>query len=86
MQPALQPGDALLATPYGRVRTGQLRCFPDPRLPQRWLVKRVAAVGRGAMTVASDNRAVPTADSRSFGTVPTATSYRVLLRIPARFL
>jgi hypothetical protein len=87
MTPALLPGDGLIATPHWPVRAGQIRCLPDPRDSERWLVKRVAAVdGSGAMRVLSDNRSLPTADSRSFGPVATAGSYRVLLRIPARFL
>lgn len=87
MVPALQPGDGLLATPYWPARPGQLRCLPDPRLPGRWLVKRVAAVADdGHMRVLSDNRSVPTADSRVFGPVPIRGTYRVLLRVPRRLL
>ncbi len=87
MVPSLHPGDGLLATPYWPVRAGQIRCLPDPRRADRWLVKRVAAIdGGGLMHVLSDNRSVATADSRSFGPVPTGGTYRVLVRIPARLL
>jgi hypothetical protein len=86
MRPALQPGDGLLATPWGRARVGQVRCLPDPRMPRRWLVKRVSAVEAGTMRVRSDNRAVPTSDSAVFGPVPVAGTYRVVLRVPARWL
>jgi hypothetical protein len=87
MVPALQPGDGLLATPYWPARPGQLRCLPDPRQPDRWLVKRVAAVGDDRrMRVLSENRAVPTADSRTFGPVPISGTYRVLVRVPAGLL
>lgn len=86
MTPSLHPGDGLIATPWWPVRAGQIRCLPDPRQADRWLVKRVAAVDGSAMRVLSDNREVPTADSRSFGQVPARGSYRVLLRIPARLL
>jgi len=86
MRPALEPGDGLLATPWGRARAGQVRCLPDPRVPQRWLVKRVASVGTGTMRVGSDNRSVPTSDSAVFGPVPATGTYRVVLRVPARWL
>jgi hypothetical protein len=87
MTPSLHPGDGLIATPWWPARAGQIRCLPDPRHPDRWLVKRVAAVdGGGAMRVLSDNREATTADSRSFGPVPVRSTYRVLLRIPARLL
>lgn len=86
MEPALHAGDGLLATPYGPVRRGQIRCLPDPRQPGRWLVKRVAAVRAGRIEVLSDNAAATLADSRSFGPVPASGTYLVLLRIPARLL
>jgi len=48
MRPSLNPGDGLLALSGGAPRRGQLRVFPDPTLPSRWLVKRVGDVrGRG---------------------------------------
>ena len=86
MEPALHPGDGLVATPYGPIRPGQIRCLPDPSRPDRWLVKRVVAVRAGKMEVLSDNAAATLADSRTFGPVPGPGSYRVLLRIPARLL
>jgi hypothetical protein len=83
MQPTLGPGDGLLALRYGRARRGQVRVFPDPTLPTRWLVKRVGDVrgaGRGATFEArSDNPNAPgVVDSRRFGFVPAAGSYRVI--------
>ena len=38
------------------------------------------------MSVLSDNRTVTLADSRSFGPVPIAGSYRVVLRVPRRLM
>ena len=38
------------------------------------------------MTVLSDNRAATRADSRTFGPVPIEGSYRVVVRIPARWM
>jgi hypothetical protein len=83
MRPALSPGDGLLALRGGGPRIGQLRVFRDPTLPSRWLVKRVGGVrgaGRNATFEAhSDNpRAPGVIDSREFGWVPAAGSYRVL--------
>jgi hypothetical protein len=89
MRPTLNPGDGLLAVGGGAPRRGQLRVFPDPTSPSRWLVKRVGDVrgrGRGATFEAvSDNpRAVGVVDSRQFGWVPTTGSYRVLWTVRAR--
>jgi hypothetical protein len=83
MRPSLNPGDGLLALRGGEPRPGQLRVFPDPTLPSRWLVKRVGnvrAAGRNAAFEArSDNPLAPgVVDSRQFGWVPAAGSYRVL--------
>jgi len=85
MEPALVAGQGLLATPYGRARPGQVRCFEHPDRPGFWLVKRVAKVRPdGSMTVSSDNPAG--VDSGSLGAIPVAGSYRVLLAIPKRFM
>lgn len=83
MRPTLGPGDGLLTLRGGTPRRGQLRVFRDPTLPSRWLVKRVgnvAGAGRSAMFEArSDNPdAAGVVDSRHFGWVPSADSYRVL--------
>lgn len=86
MEPTLKPGQGLLATPYGPAKRGQLRCVQHPGQPGMWLVKRVVSVDGGQMTVGSDNAEVPTIDSRAFGPVPVAGSYRVLLAIPLRFM
>lgn len=89
MRPTLNPGDGLLALSGGVPRRGQLRVFPDPTLPSRWLVKRVGdARGRGrsaTFEARSDNpRAPGVVDSRHFGWVPAAGSYRVLWTVRAR--
>ncbi len=88
MRPTLEPGDGLLAVRLGRPREGQLRVFPDPRLSSRYLVKRVGGVRRsssGTMFEAlSDNAGAPgTTDSREFGWVPAAESYRVVWTVRA---
>lgn len=89
MRPALQPGDGLLALRACGPRRGQLRVFRDPMLPSRWLVKRVGGVrgaGRSARFEArSDNHQAPgVVDSRQFGWVPAAGSYRVLWTVRGR--
>jgi hypothetical protein len=89
MRPALNPGDGLLALRGGVPLRGQLRVFPDPTLPSQWLVKRVGGVrgtGRSATFEAcSDNPSAPgVVDSRQFGWVPAAGSYRVLWTVRGR--
>jgi len=87
MEPALVAGQGLIGMTSGRARAGQLRCFEHPQRPGFWLVKRVEQVHPDAtMTVLSDNRRATIADSRSFGPVPVAGSYRVAIRIPPRFM
>lgn len=86
MEPTLVDGQGLLAVRNGRAAAGQLRCVEHPARPGFWLVKRVAQVDGDAMTVASDNVGVPTVDSSTFGPVPVAGSYRVVIRIPRRLM
>jgi len=79
MAPTLLDGDRLLvlARPWGdRVRpeAGDIVAVPDPRSPDRVLVKRVASVDRVSRTleVLGDAPDAST-DSRSFGSVPLAS-------------
>ena len=79
MRPTLAPGDGLLALRGGPPRPGQLRVFPDPTLPSRWLIKRVGGVRGTTFEARSDNPGAPgVVDSRQFGWVPAAGSYRVV--------
>lgn len=90
MRPALLPGDGLLAVRGTRPATGQLRVFPDPAEPTRWLVKRVGVVGVGVagettFEARSDNPgAAGVVDSRHFGPVPSDSSYRVIWTVRGR--
>jgi nickel-type superoxide dismutase maturation protease len=77
MEPTLRPGDWLLVDPTAFRRRppkpGQLVVAPDPRQPDRELVKRVAAVDLdGRLLLAGDARDAST-DSRTFGAVDPAT-------------
>jgi hypothetical protein len=86
MEPTLVDGQGLVGIPTRRARVGEIRCLPHPHRPEFWLVKRVSDVHDGeTMSVLSDNRSVTLADSRSFGAVPIAGSYRVVVRVPRRF-
>lgn len=86
MLPTLRPGDGLIAVRWRRVRTGQIRCFEHPQRPGFWLVKRVAAIDRGRFEACSDNPHVGAVDSRHFGSVSGAASYRLVLTVPRRLL
>ena len=66
MLPALAPGDRLLVLRPARARVGDLVAVADPRLPERTLVKRVAARGPEGVTVLGDNPSAST-DSRQLG-------------------
>jgi hypothetical protein len=87
MEPTLVAGQGLLAVEAMRAEVGQLRCLEHPQRPGFWLVKRVASVHDDAtMTVLSDNRDATVADSRSFGPVAVDGTYRVIVRIPRRWM
>ncbi len=85
MIPTLHPGDGLIGWRTNRVRPGQVRMFEHPKRPGFWLVKRVGEVDGTRFRALSDNAdAVGAVDSRVFGDVPSAGSYRMLMRIPGR--
>lgn len=74
MLPTLRPGDWLLVDPapyveYGP-RVGDIVVAPDPRVPDRLLVKRVHAVAAdGGLDLRGDASDAST-DSRTFGPLP----------------
>ncbi|MGA9277199.1 S26 family signal peptidase [Ilumatobacter sp.] len=86
MEPTLVAGQGLIGFRSGRVKAGELRCVEHPDRSGFWLVKRVTDVDGATMSVASDNDDVPTVDSRQFGPVRIDGSYRVIVRIPRRWM
>lgn len=75
MEPTLRAGDRIFVVRLPArlaaavLRPGQLVAAPDPRRPDRLLVKRVASVAPGGVELAGDHAARST-DSRAFGPVP----------------
>lgn len=86
MEPTLVDGQGLVGIRSLAAHPGQLRTFEHPHRPGFWLIKRVTALSGDAMLVESDNRGVPTEDSRSFGPVDVEGSYQVVLRVPRRWM
>lgn len=87
MEPTLVDGQGLIAVRWPRARVGQIRCVEFPGRPGFWLVKRVEVVHDDAtMSVLSDNRESTMADSRTFGPVSVRGTYRVVIRVPRRFM
>jgi signal peptidase I len=86
MEPTLVDGQGLVGVKSSPARIGQLRTFEHPDRPGFWLIKRVTAVSGDSMIVESDNRDVQTEDSRSFGPVDVDGSYRVVVRVPSRWM
>ena len=84
MLPTLRPGDGLIGVRRRRIRRGEIRVFEHPGRPGFWLVKRVGAVRGDRFEAISDHAEAVTVDSRVFGDVPVAGSYRMVLRIPGR--
>ena len=70
MEPALRPGDWLLALRTRRIRPGQIVLAWHPEEPGMLLVKRAAGRVDGGWWLASDNPAAGAVDSARFGAVP----------------
>lgn len=71
MAPALLPGDRLLVARLGPPRVGDVVLAADPRDWRRELIKRVAALDVGGVTLRGDNPSEST-DARTFGALPPA--------------
>ena len=81
MLPTLRPGDRLLALRLRRrPRPGEIVLAPDPRDPERELVKRVLTVDASGVTLRGDNPGVST-DARVFGAIaPDLVGWRLVAR------
>lgn len=85
MERTLRAGDWLLVDPdayrWRAPKAGELVVAPDPRQPDRWLIKRVADVlPDGRLTLAGDHPAHAD-DSQTVGAVePTSVIGRPWLR------
>lgn len=81
MKPALRDGDRVVVRRLGRApRAGEIVLVPDPRAPERSLVKRIAAIGPDGLELAGDDPERST-DSRHFGPVARrAVEGRVIFR------
>ena len=86
MLPALEPGDRLLVVrAAGGIRPGDVVAVPDPRRPERLLIKRVTGFTATATGTGTENASVVLAgdapgestDSRTFGPVPAASIWGV---------
>lgn len=86
MLPSLEPGDGVIAARSQRIHRGQIRCFQHPERPGFWLIKRVGDIRGDRFMGISDRSGADVVDSRRFGPVPIAGSYRLLVRVPRRFL
>ena len=79
MVPTLLPGDRLLVARFTS-RPGDVVLASDPRDPGRELIKRVASIDRGRVTLRGDNPAAST-DARSFGSIASSgVEWRVVAR------
>lgn len=76
MEPALEDGDWVLVDPDAyRSRTpgaGELVLAPDPREPERLLIKRVGSVERDGRLMLVGDAPDASTDSREFGSVSRA--------------
>jgi hypothetical protein len=84
MRPTLRHGQLVVTRPSSAPRRGELRVFRHPT-QSRWLIKRVGEViaselGYGTVfeALSDDPRAARAGDSREFGPVSAADSYRVV--------
>ncbi len=70
MEPSLWPGDRLLVV-RAAPRVGDVVLAPDPRAPDRELIKRVTRIDGDGVWLAGDNPARST-DARTFGALAAA--------------
>lgn len=58
MQPALRPGDYLVAGASNKIERGAVIVYPDPADPSRELIKRAIGLGGETLTIAGGQVAI----------------------------
>ncbi|GEM_PF-276633 len=86
MEPTLTDGQGLIAIRSTVIRRGQLRVVQHPERPNFWIVKRLGnRVDQHRWMLTADNADFGQ-DSRHFGPVDLSDSWRVVLKIPLRWM
>lgn len=86
MEPTLIDGQGLIAMRSRTFRRNQLRVVEHPQQPGFWIVKRLGdRVDRNHWQLVADNSASGQ-DSRHFGAVDMSESWRVVVKIPPRWM
>ncbi len=58
MEPALAQGDYLITTPITSAQRGDIVIYPDPTMPDRWLVKRAVGLPGEKVSIAGGQVAI----------------------------
>ena len=86
MEPTLIDGQGLIAVRSSTFRRHQLRVVEHPQQPGFWIVKRLGdRVDQKRWQLVADNFASGQ-DSRHFGAVDMSDSWRVIVKIPLRWM
>lgn len=86
MEPTLHPGQGLIAIRSRKLRRNQLRVVEHPERPEFWIVKRLGdRVDQTRWMLLADNSSEGQ-DSRHFGPVDMTDSWRILVKIPQRWM
>ena len=86
MEPTLQPGQGLIAIRSRKLRRNQLRVVEHPERPGFWIVKRLGdRVDQTRWMLLADNSSEGQ-DSRHFGPVDMTDSWRIVVKIPQRWM
>ena len=92
MEPALVPGQGLIAVRWPRRRPGQIRVVHHPTAPM-WMVKRLSHRVDAGQTDGAGERWYLTADnprlgvdSRTLGAIDLTDSWLVVIAVPSRWM
>lgn len=86
MEPTLHPGQGLIAIRSRTLRRNQLRVVEHPERPGFWIVKRLGDRADHARWVLQADNSSKGQDSRHFGPVDMTDSWRVVVKIPQRWM